>query len=306
VPNMYRESEEMPLVTSKDVEDGDRARHKATRMLAEAKSEVSELGRSLSRVRLRLAAARFKRWWAIPARRFCRATMTVAGGYSFGVLVAFAVPFVLTGLAGVPSLIGILVALGLASLVAWQGLALFRPSEEEIESQIATLESEFMNNSNRLAQAVKKVTAMTTAAAVAGSNAEQTRRLFEGKINQLRSSHWRGMTGIEFENFLADVFREWGYVVETTKSTGDQGVDLVISKGGRRVAVQAKGYPGTTVGNKAIQEAHAGRSFYRCDSSAVITNSSFTTGAVELAKSVDCALIDGPGIVALLNGKVPF
>lgn len=112
------------------------------------------------------------------------------------------------------------------------------------------------------------------------------------------------MQGIEFENFLADVFLELGYKVETTKVTGDQGVDLVASKNGRSIAIQAKGYPSTTVGNKAVQEAHAGMGFYGCDVAVVITNSTYTSGARELAERIGCLLIDRDQIPSLIEGRI--
>jgi HJR/Mrr/RecB family endonuclease len=103
---------------------------------------------------------------------------------------------------------------------------------------------------------------------------------------------------------LEDLFRFWGFWVETTKTSGDQGVDLIIIKGGRRGAIQAKGYPGSTVGNKAVQEAHTGKTHYACDYAVVITNSTFTRNARELAGSVDCILIEGAQIPELIEGRI--
>jgi HJR/Mrr/RecB family endonuclease len=127
---------------------------------------------------------------------------------------------------------------------------------------------------------------------------------FQSELNRLLACDWGSLTGIPFENFLAAVFREHGYDVETTKTTGDQGIDLVITLADRRLAIQAKGYPGSTVGNSAVQEAHAGMTFYRCHGSVVITNSTFTKGARELAASVNCILIDGSQIPDLIRGRI--
>ena len=49
-------------------------------------------------------------------------------------------------------------------------------------------------------------------------------------------------------------------------------------------AVQCKLYQGK-VGNSAVQEAVAGKSYYDCDEAMVITNSVFYPGAIALAKS---------------------
>jgi hypothetical protein len=120
---------------------------------------------------------------------------------------------------------------------------------------------------------------------------------------QLLRTDWRSLRDVEFEAFLADVFRELGYRVETTKKTGDQGVDLILSRGRRRVAVQAKGYK-DSVGNKAVQEVVAGRLYYECDGCAAVTNSTFTAGAWDLASSVGCLLIEGRDIPDLIRGDI--
>ena len=46
------------------------------------------------------------------------------------------------------------------------------------------------------------------------------------------------MSGQEFERFMAEVFRQKGYPVELTPGSGDQGVDLLATIEGRKVAIQ--------------------------------------------------------------------
>src|SRR6476659_8040544 len=58
------------------------------------------------------------------------------------------------------------------------------------------------------------------------------------------------MRGIEFEEVCAEIFRRNGFKVTTTKSTGDQGADLVLEGSKERAVVQTKRYKGK-VGNWA-------------------------------------------------------
>jgi HJR/Mrr/RecB family endonuclease len=127
---------------------------------------------------------------------------------------------------------------------------------------------------------------------------------FQGRINRLRSTDWKVLQAIPFENFLEQVFLEWGYGVETTKTSGDQGVDLIVSKDGIMTAIQAKGYLSSTVGNDAVQQAHTGKTIYRCQRCAVITNSTFTSSARQAADAVGCLLIDGEKIPLLIEGQL--
>jgi restriction system protein len=92
------------------------------------------------------------------------------------------------------------------------------------------------------------------------------------------------MSGLEFEKYLEILFRRLGYQVERTPYVGDQGGDLVLTKAGERILVQAKRHS-KDVGNKAVQEAAAARPHYRCHRAMVVTNQEFTKSARELAVS---------------------
>jgi restriction endonuclease Mrr len=107
---------------------------------------------------------------------------------------------------------------------------------------------------------------------------------------QLLHKDWRALRGNNFEGFLQDVFEMLGFNVETTKASGDQGIDLILTGKGRRIGVQAKGYA-ENVGNHAVMEAHAGKDFYGCDSCVVVTNSDFTRTAQELAARSNCQML---------------
>lgn len=119
----------------------------------------------------------------------------------------------------------------------------------------------------------------------------------------LLQENWKALRGSEWEDFLVRVFRLLGATVEPTGTSGDQGVDLIATMGPRRYAIQAKGYV-SSVGNGAVQEAVAGMAHYRCNACAVITNSRFTTGAIELAESNRCRLISEDDVPALVLGKL--
>lgn len=120
---------------------------------------------------------------------------------------------------------------------------------------------------------------------------------------QLLSENWKSYRGVEFESFLEMVFDELGYVVQTTKVTGDQGADLIVTYRNKRIAIQVKGYA-DSVSNSAVQEAHTGMAYYRCDAAAVITNSRFTRSAIDVAQRVRCQLVDEDLLRKLILGQV--
>lgn len=107
-------------------------------------------------------------------------------------------------------------------------------------------------------------------------------------------------TGYEFEDFLKELFIRLGYNVVLTKSSRDQGADLIVEKDLIKIVVQAKFYS-NTVGNKAIQEVIASKSYYNADSCMVITNNYFTSSAYELAKANNVKLVDGTELSKMIQ-----
>jgi restriction system protein len=90
--------------------------------------------------------------------------------------------------------------------------------------------------------------------------------------------------GLEFEHWVAEGLRRFGWDATVTSGSGDQGIDVICTRDGFRLGLQCKLYSGT-IGNKAVQEANAGKVFYKLDQAGVITNSTFTRSAKELAQS---------------------
>lgn len=123
------------------------------------------------------------------------------------------------------------------------------------------------------------------------------RVLFDMNVQNLDA-----MDGISFEHFLTDLFHRLGYKSEATQASGDYGVDvLLIDKKGRKIAVQAKHYSGA-VGLEAVQQAHTGITYYKAAEGWVVTNSTFTKAAHNLAEAAHIRLIDGTQLRQLIAG----
>lgn len=100
------------------------------------------------------------------------------------------------------------------------------------------------------------------------------------------------MSGEEFEVFCCNILKQNGFSdVSTTKHTGDYGIDILAKKDEITFAIQCKCYS-DNVGNKAVQEAFSGKSFYNCMVGAVLTNRYFTPSAKETAKKNNILLWD--------------
>ncbi|SFF27614.1 restriction system protein [Sulfitobacter brevis] len=98
------------------------------------------------------------------------------------------------------------------------------------------------------------------------------------------------MSPIDFEYFVAGIFQSSGWDAEVSKASGDQGADVVASRDGCKVVVQCKLYS-KPVGNKAVQEVIAARQYYDSDLAYVVTNSTFTRSASQLAAASSVRLL---------------
>lgn len=100
------------------------------------------------------------------------------------------------------------------------------------------------------------------------------------------------MTGLEYESAVAKYLQQHGYNgVSVTKGSGDFGIDVIAHKDGHKYAVQCK-YYSSAVSLDAIQEAVAGMAYYKCDRAMVVTNSTYTDSAKELAKCNGVILLE--------------
>lgn len=109
-------------------------------------------------------------------------------------------------------------------------------------------------------------------------------------LNEINS-----LSGTEFESYVARILQRCGWHVSGTPTTGDQGADLIASKGNRKIAIQVKRYT-SSVGNSAVQEVVGAVRFYGTNEGCVITNSSFTPSARSLAQKNDIGLIEGSNL----------
>ena len=109
------------------------------------------------------------------------------------------------------------------------------------------------------------------------------------------------MDGNAFEHWCAGLLSDSGFLnVEVTKSSGDHGVDVLATKDGIKYAFQCKCYS-SDLGNKPVQEVHAGKSMYQCHVGVVMTNRHFTTGAKELARATSVLLWDRDKVKSMIE-----
>lgn len=109
-----------------------------------------------------------------------------------------------------------------------------------------------------------------------------------------------------FEQFVADVWQErQGWKTEVMDAGPDRGLDVIGEPpgGGSKTAVQCKRYAeGNTVSSDKIQQYAALRQQWSdVDAVTVVTTSSFSRAAEELADRLDVKCLDGDDLVRLVR-----
>ena len=114
-------------------------------------------------------------------------------------------------------------------------------------------------------------------------------KLIENNYNSKNRLNYK--KGIIFENHCMQVLKSYGWNVKKTPSSGDQGVDLIASIEDLRICIQCKDHK-KIVGNKAVREIAAGKSYWKGTHAILISKNGFTNSASKLAKANKVILIN--------------
>ncbi len=110
------------------------------------------------------------------------------------------------------------------------------------------------------------------------------------------------LNGPEFEHYIAKLLSANGFHNVTLTEKYDFGVDIIAKKNGIIYGIQVKRYS-NLVKASAIRQVVTGLKVYKCDQAMVITNSSYSNVAKQLAQANNCILIDRKRLNKLIQRK---
>ncbi len=125
------------------------------------------------------------------------------------------------------------------------------------------------------------------------------------QLTKMIELDWEATNPLEFEILCAQNMENAGWDAQLTKGSGDQGADVICRKDGISIVLQCKLYS-SPIGNKAVQEAFAARSYYDLGHAAVVSNQPYTKSAKELATMTGVLLLhfhDLDGVDTLIAGE---
>lgn len=96
-----------------------------------------------------------------------------------------------------------------------------------------------------------------------------------------------------FELNVGEYFRELDYEVDVTRAVGDWGVDVFISKGGQKGAVQVKNYGNcrTRISRKDVMELYGAMAFFDCSFAKLVYNGKMNDDAKKVAEKLNIECI---------------
>jgi len=96
--------------------------------------------------------------------------------------------------------------------------------------------------------------------------------------------------GVSLELECAEILRRNKWQPQLTPKSGDQGADIIAQKGKMKLVIQCKNYE-SAVGNDAVQQIIAARSFFDATIAAVVSKSGFTKSAIQLAEKTGVLML---------------
>ena len=128
--------------------------------------------------------------------------------------------------------------------------------------------------------------------------AERQRAEAKRRQQRRREQYWMSLGGIEFERELASLSRAMGYRVESTPVSGDQGIDLILRRGGKTTVVQCKAHK-SPAGPSVARELFGSMVHYGADDAILACTGGFTKGVEEFVQGKPIRLISAPHLVRL-------
>jgi HJR/Mrr/RecB family endonuclease len=121
-----------------------------------------------------------------------------------------------------------------------------------------------------------------------------------GFSTNIKLNYIDAMDGLTFERYVAKLLLRHGFEYVRVTEKFDKGVDIIAVKDGERWGIQVKRYNGL-VKAAAVRQVVTALNFYGCSRAMVVTNSSYSNMAIQLAETNDCLLIDRKKLVKMIG-----
>lgn len=118
--------------------------------------------------------------------------------------------------------------------------------------------------------------------------------------NRLEEVYWQRLSGRQFEIELAKLYQNLGYNTTICRQGGDEGIDIVLEKDGKKIAVQCKAHKKPI--SPSVARDLAGTMIHHGFEYGIIASTNrFTEGTIKFCKYKNIELISIKEILKLYN-----
>ena len=110
-------------------------------------------------------------------------------------------------------------------------------------------------------------------------------------LDKTKRDYWGSLSGREFEYEIAALFRSHGYQARVTPTSGDKGVDIVLSNSGKVIVVQCKRYK-RPAGPATARELYGALIDSGADEAIFVCTAGFTSGVYDFVQDKPIRLMD--------------
>ena len=102
----------------------------------------------------------------------------------------------------------------------------------------------------------------------------------------------------QYEQVVAEYFKNKGYEIKITPYSNDYGVDIFASNEKEKLAIQVKMFGNTSrkINRQMIMELHGAKDFFDCDYAIIATNGEILHNALEVANKLNIQILYIPAI----------
>jgi hypothetical protein len=134
------------------------------------------------------------------------------------------------------------------------------------------------------------------------STAQAAAHEAEQAILRMKRSYWEFLDGYAFEKATAEVLERHQFNARVTGGSADGGIDIVVTRGGRKGVVQCKGHV-ACIGPHVVRDLYGVIHHSRADFGIIVSRGGFSKGAVDFAREKPIFFLDISDLIAMQEGR---
>ncbi|MBN2182729.1 MAG: restriction endonuclease [Sedimentisphaerales bacterium] len=121
------------------------------------------------------------------------------------------------------------------------------------------------------------------------------------RYEKTQDTYWKSLRGIKLEKAIAELYNKIGYSVQMTKASGDEGIDLILSKKDETIVVQCKGHE-KPIGVGVVRDLYGSMMHYGANKAILVCPAGFTKGVVQFMTNKPIQLISADDLIRISDG----